>query len=44
MERTEWIKQALGMVAMAGSFIWWAWLVEDVFQKVKEGSKHSNMQ
>lgn len=44
MERNDWIKENLGMVAIAGSQIWWTWLVEDVFRKVREGNKHAMKQ
>ena len=34
MDRSQWIKECLGMVTLAGSQIWWTWEVEDVFRKV----------
>lgn len=40
-ERIVWVKEQLGMVALAGSQIWWTWSVEDVFRRVKEGNKHA---
>ena len=40
-ERTAWVKKQLGMIALAGTQIWWTWRVEDVFRKVKEGNKHA---
>ncbi|KAJ3224095.1 Dynein heavy chain 10, axonemal [Clydaea vesicula] len=39
MQRTEWIKKYQGMVGLAGSQVWWTWEVEDVFRKIKQGSK-----
>jgi dynein heavy chain len=41
MERTQWIEESLGMVAIAGCQIWWTWRVEDVFRKVEEGDKYA---
>jgi dynein heavy chain len=29
----------MGMVALAGSQIWWTWQVEDTFRKVRDGNK-----
>jgi dynein heavy chain len=40
-ERIIWCKDQIGMVALAGSQIWWTWSVEDVFRRVKEGNKHA---
>ena len=31
--------QYQGMVCLAGNQVWWTWEVEDVFLKVKQGSK-----
>ncbi|KAI9009714.1 dynein heavy chain and region D6 of dynein motor-domain-containing protein [Gaertneriomyces semiglobifer] len=39
MERLEWILAYQGMVALAGSQVWWTWEVEDVFRKIKAGDK-----
>ncbi|KAJ3018931.1 Dynein heavy chain 10, axonemal [Thoreauomyces humboldtii] len=39
MERLEWITAYPGMVALAGSQVWWTWEVEDVFHKIKAGNK-----
>ena len=39
--RTKWIVENLGMVTLVGSQIWWTWETEDVFRRVREGSKHS---
>jgi len=41
MDRVEWIKQQLGMVALVGTQIWWTFQVEDVFRKRQEGDKHA---
>ncbi len=30
-----------GMVCLAGNQVWWTWEVEDVFRKVKQGSKQA---
>jgi len=37
--RTDWVAEYQGMVALAGSQVWWTWEVEDVFRKVAEGDK-----
>eukprot|EP00048_Salpingoeca_helianthica_P012901 m.192885 g.192885 ORF g.192885 m.192885 type:complete len:4604 (+) comp15437_c5_seq116:137-13948(+) len=37
--RTDWIAASLGMVALAGSQVWWTWEVEDVFSRVAQGDK-----
>ena len=29
------------MVCLAGNQVWWTWEVEDVFRKVKQGSKQA---
>lgn len=29
------------MVTLVGSQIWWTWETEDVFRRVREGSKHA---
>ncbi|TPX63919.1 hypothetical protein SpCBS45565_g06282 [Spizellomyces sp. 'palustris'] len=39
MERLAWIQAYQGMVALAGSQVWWTWEVEDVFRKIKGGNK-----
>ncbi|KAJ3144485.1 Dynein heavy chain 10, axonemal [Geranomyces variabilis] len=39
MERLDWISAYPGMVALAGSQVWWTWEVEDVFHKIKAGNK-----
>jgi dynein heavy chain len=39
MLRTEWLQKQLGMVALAGSQIWWTWEVEESFRKVRQGNK-----
>ncbi|TPX54389.1 hypothetical protein PhCBS80983_g05954 [Powellomyces hirtus] len=39
MERLDWITKYPGMVALAGSQVWWTWEVEDVFHKIKGGNK-----
>ncbi|KAI8825885.1 dynein heavy chain and region D6 of dynein motor-domain-containing protein [Fimicolochytrium jonesii] len=39
MDRLDWILKYQGMVALAGSQVWWTWEVEDVFQKIKAGNK-----
>lgn len=43
-ERTQWVLENLGMVAIVGTQIWWTWRVEDVFRKVKEGNKYAMKQ
>jgi len=43
-ERTQWVLDNLGMVAIVGTQIWWTWRVEDVFRKVKEGNKYAMKQ
>ncbi|KAL6757976.1 dynein heavy chain, N-terminal region 1-domain-containing protein, partial [Haematococcus lacustris] len=40
-QRTKWIGDNLGMVTLVGSQIWWTWETEDVFRRVREGSKHA---
>jgi len=40
-ERILWVYSQLGMVAIAGTQIWWTWRVEDVFNKVRHGDKHA---
>ncbi|KAJ3039942.1 Dynein heavy chain 10, axonemal [Rhizophlyctis rosea] len=37
--RLEWMSNYQGMVALAGSQVWWTWEVEDVFRKIKTGNK-----
>jgi len=37
--RTDWITGVQGMVALAGSQVWWTWEVEDVFSRVAQGDK-----
>ena len=37
--RTDWISNVQGMVALAGSQVWWTWEVEDVFSRVSQGDK-----
>ncbi|KAJ7569126.1 hypothetical protein O6H91_01G062100 [Diphasiastrum complanatum] len=44
MCRTKWIADNLGMVTLVGSQIWWTWEVEDVFQRVHDGSKNAMKQ
>ncbi|KAJ3091388.1 Dynein heavy chain 10, axonemal [Quaeritorhiza haematococci] len=39
MERLPWIRTYQGMVALAGSQVWWTWEVEDVFHRIKAGNK-----
>ena len=39
MARSQWILQQLGMMALAGSQIWWTWEVTDVFDRVRKGNK-----
>ncbi len=39
--RTKWIAENLGMVTLVGSQIWWTWETEDVFRRVRDGSKHA---
>lgn len=39
--RTKWIGDNMGMVTLVGSQIWWTWETEDVFRRVREGSKHA---
>ena len=39
MARSEWILEQLGMMALAGSQIWWTWEVTDVFDRVRLGNK-----
>jgi len=34
-ERVAWVLENIGMVAIAGTQIWWTWRVEDVFDKVR---------
>ena len=38
-DRQKWIYQYQGMVALAGSQVWWTWEVEDTFRKIKSGDK-----
>lgn len=37
--RSDWILQNLGMTTLVGSAIWWTWETEDVFGRVRAGSK-----
>jgi dynein heavy chain len=37
--RSAWLFAQMGMVALAGSQIWWTWQVEDTFRKVRDGNK-----
>lgn len=39
-ERTVWLQEYTGMVAILSTQIWWTWLVEDAFRKVSEGDKN----
>ncbi|KAJ3097104.1 Dynein heavy chain 10, axonemal [Phlyctochytrium planicorne] len=39
MDRIKWIYAYQGMVALAGSQVWWTFEVEDVFRKIKSGNK-----
>ncbi|KAJ3114591.1 Dynein heavy chain 10, axonemal [Phlyctochytrium bullatum] len=39
MDRIKWIYAYQGMVALAGSQVWWTFEVEDVFKKIKSGNK-----
>jgi dynein heavy chain len=39
--RTQWIADVLGMVAVAGSQIWWTWETEDTFRRVRTGDKYA---
>jgi dynein heavy chain len=39
MDRMKWIFAYQGMVALAGSQVWWTFEVEDVFRKIKAGNK-----
>ncbi|TYZ50849.1 hypothetical protein PybrP1_008863 [[Pythium] brassicae (nom. inval.)] len=41
MARPAWLEDVLGMVGLVGSQIWWTWEVEDVFRRVKAGSKYA---
>lgn len=41
LDRTEWLKQVLGMVGLVGSQIWWTWEVEDTFRQVLDGNKYA---
>jgi dynein heavy chain len=34
MDRMEWIKKQIGMIAIIGTQIWWTFAVEDVFKLV----------
>ncbi|RYY38146.1 hypothetical protein EON62_00630, partial [archaeon] len=40
-DRLSWIEEQLGMVALAGSQIWWTWETEDVFRRVRAGHKYA---
>lgn len=37
--RVDWMVDYQGMVCLAGNQVWWTWEVEDVFRKVRQGSK-----
>ena len=39
LARSQWILKQLGMMALAGSQIWWTWEVTDVFERVRRGNK-----
>ncbi|KAI9351727.1 dynein heavy chain, N-terminal region 1-domain-containing protein [Zopfochytrium polystomum] len=39
MDRLKWMFAYQGMVALAGSQVWWTFEVEDVFRKIKSGNK-----
>ena len=39
--RLTWIEEQMGMVACAGSQIWWTWETEDVFRRVRKGDKYA---
>lgn len=39
MDRLKWIFNYQGMVALAGSQVWWTFEVEDVFRQIKQGNK-----
>ena len=41
MDRTEWIKKQVGMIALVGTQVWWTFSVEDVFERVKKGDIHA---
>lgn len=43
-ERIAWVLDNLGMIAIAGTQIWWTWRVEDVFDKVRAGNKYAMKQ
>jgi dynein heavy chain len=40
-DRIEWIESQIGMVALAGTQIWWTFSVEDTFNRVAKGDKHA---
>jgi len=40
-DRLKWIKKQIGMVALAGTQIWWTFSVEDVFRRVATGDKYA---
>merc|ERR1719253_1447656 len=40
-ERTAWLQEYVGMVAILGTQIWWTWAVEDAFRRVIEGDKNA---
>lgn len=37
--RVQWMLGYQGMICLAANQIWWTWEVEDVFRKIKKGSK-----
>jgi dynein heavy chain len=43
-ERIAWALENIGMIAIAGTQIWWTWRVEDVFDKVRGGNKYAMKQ
>ena len=43
-ERIAWVLENIGMIAIAGTQIWWTWRVEDVFDKVRAGNKYAMKQ
>ena len=40
-DRLAWVAEQLGMVAVAGSQIWWTWETEDTFRRVRKGDKYA---
>ena len=39
--RIDWMMEYQGMVCLAGNQVWWTWEVEDVFKRVRQGSKQA---